>query len=264
MVTNLSPATAAALSARRSSLLDHRAAAARGPGADQPRAGHAQGAHAGRAGGRRRSPRSDPSRGAGRLLAGLAPWLELGGDGTTKDSHARRYADLAQQAITRAVDPASPDFINFTRDRQPLVDAAFLGAGAAPCAERVDARLDDTTKRQLVAALESTRAIVPGYNNWLLFTATVEAALEAARRRWDRLRVDYAIRQHEQWYKGDGAYGDGAEFHWDYYNSFVIHPMLIDVLEACADDNPAWNEPDAAASTSARAVRGDLGAPDRA
>ena len=40
------------------------------------------------------------------------------------------------------------------------------------------------------------------------------------------MRVDYALRQHEQWYKGDGAYGDGPAFHWDYYNSFVIHPML--------------------------------------
>ena len=47
------------------------------------------------------------------------------------------------------------------------------------------------------------------------------------------MRVDYALRQHEQWYKGDGAYGDGPEFHWDYYNSFVIHPMLLDVLDAC-------------------------------
>ena len=32
------------------------------------------------------------------------------------------------------------------------------------------------------------------------------------------------------WYVGDGAYGDGAFFHFDYYNSFVIHPMLVDVL----------------------------------
>ena len=29
--------------------------------------------------------------------------------------------------------------------------------------------------------------------------------------------------------QGDGACGDGPEFHWDYYNSFVIHPMLLDV-----------------------------------
>jgi hypothetical protein len=26
------------------------------------------------------------------------------------------------------------------------------------------------------------------------------------------------------------AYGDGAEFHHDYYNSFVIQPMLVDIL----------------------------------
>ena len=45
------------------------------------------------------------------------------------------------------------------------------------------------------------------------------------------MRVDYALRQHDQWYKGDGAYGDGPTFHWDYYNSFVIHPMLLDVLD---------------------------------
>jgi hypothetical protein len=52
--------------------------------------------------------------------------------------------------------------------------------------------------------------------------------------------VDYALRQHAQWYKGDGTYGDGPDLHWDYYNSLVIQPMLIDVLEACASALPAW------------------------
>src|SRR5439155_55188 len=51
-----------------------------------------------------------------------------------------------------------------------------------------------------------------------------------------------ALRQHEQWYKGDGIYGDGPALHFDYYNSFVIHPMLIDVLDACRDEVPAWKE----------------------
>ena len=56
------------------------------------------------------------------------------------------------------------------------------------------------------------------------------------------MRVDYALRQHDQWYKGDGTYGDGPDFHWDYYNSFVIHPMLIDVLDAVGAEMPAWKE----------------------
>jgi hypothetical protein len=40
---------------------------------------------------------------------------------------------------------------------------------------------------------------------------------------------------------GDGAYGDGPEFHWDYYNSFVIQPMLVDVLDAAGDQYEEWN-----------------------
>ena len=178
----------------------------------------------------------------GRLMAGLAPWLELSGlDGEEARLQARTRT-LASNALEVAVDPASPDAMNFTRDSQPLVDAAFLAQAIlrAPTAFR-DA-MSPATKRRLVAALESTRTITPGFNNWLLFSATVEAALKALDASWDHVRVDYALRQHEQWYKGDGLYGDGPQFHWDYYNSFVIQPMLLDVLDTCGADSPAWSE----------------------
>ena len=178
----------------------------------------------------------------GRLLAGLAPWIDLPADDTGEGRLRAEYAALARRAIARAVDPASPDFLNFTRDRQPLVDAAFLALGVLRAPRALRDGLDAATKRHLVAALESTRPIVPGYNNWLLFSATVEAGLKNLGAGWDRLRVDYALRQHEQWYKGDGAYGDGPDFHWDYYNSFVIHPMLLAVVDACKDEATAWKE----------------------
>ena len=178
----------------------------------------------------------------GRLLAGLAPWIDLPADDTGEGRLRAEYAALARRAIARAVDPASPDFLNFTRDRQPLVDAAFLALGVLRAPRALRDGLDAATKRHLVAALESTRPIVPGYNNWLLFSATVEAGLKNLGAGWDRLRVDYALRQHEQWYKGDGAYGDGPDFHWDYYNSFVIHPLLLAVVDACKDEATAWKE----------------------
>ena len=189
----------------------------------------------------------------GRLLSGIAPWLELSGDDSPEGRLRTQYADLARRAIARAVDPASPDFLNFTRERQPLVDAAFLAQGVLRAPRALRDEIDAATRRNLIAALESTRAIVPGYNNWLLFSATVEAGLKQLGATWDRVRVDYALRQHDQWYKGDGAYGDGPEFHWDYYNSFVIHPMLVDVLQACGDDMPAWK--DLSARVSQRATR---------
>ena len=44
-----------------------------------------------------------------------------------------------------------------------------------------------------------------------------------------------------EWYKGDGAYGDGPEYHWDYYNSFVIQPFLIDVVEGIGRVSDRWS-----------------------
>ena len=178
----------------------------------------------------------------GRLLAGMAPWIELGPDDTSEGRLRADYGDLARRAIARAVDPASPDYLNFTRERQPLVDAAFLAQGVLRAPRALRASLDATTTKQLIAALESTRVITPVFSNWLLFSATVEAALARLGASWDRMRVDYALRQHDQWYKGDGVYGDGPAFHWDYYNSFVIQPMLLDVLDVCRDEMPAWKE----------------------
>jgi len=176
----------------------------------------------------------------GRLLAGIAPWLDLPAEATPEGRLRARYADLARRALAAAVDPASPDAMNFTDDRQPLVDAAFLAQGLLRAPRALREELEAATRANLVRALESTRAIVPGFNNWLLFSATVEAGLFALGASWDRLRVDYALRQHAQWYKGDGTYGDGPVFHWDYYNSFVIHPMLVDVLAALGDQAEAW------------------------
>ena len=48
----------------------------------------------------------------GRLLTGIAPWLE-------SSPEAQRYADLARRAIASAVDPASADYMNFTKGSQP-------------------------------------------------------------------------------------------------------------------------------------------------
>jgi hypothetical protein len=178
----------------------------------------------------------------GRLVAGIAAWVELAADDSPEGRLRGEYADLARRAIARAVDPASPDFLNFTQGGQPLVDAAFLAQGLLRAPRALREALDGKTKQNLVAALESTRAIQPSFSNWLMFSATVEAGLAKLGATWDRMRVDYALRQHDQWYKGDGAYGDGPSFHWDYYNSFVIQPMLLDVLDVFRGEHAAWKE----------------------
>jgi hypothetical protein len=176
----------------------------------------------------------------GRLLAGIAPWLELGEERSAEGTQRARLATLARAGLRHAVDPASPDFLNFTKGRQPLVDAAFLAHAVVRAPAELWTRLEPKTRKQLADALRSTRPIQPAISNWLLFSAMIEAALCLMGEPWDRLRVDYAVRQHEQWYKGDGVYGDGPRLHVDYYNSFVIQPMLLDVLRVTSRATDEW------------------------
>jgi hypothetical protein len=167
----------------------------------------------------------------GRLMAGMAPWLDLGKDPTAEGKLRAKYLDLAHQSLAAAVDPKSPDFMNFNSGGQPVVDAAFLSHALIRSPKEFLGNIESNTKAYLVKALQSTRGITPGYNNWLLFSAMVEMALLKLGEQWDGMRVDYALKSHQSWYKGDGIYGDGPEFHFDYYNSYVIHPMLLDILQ---------------------------------
>src|SRR5213080_5431784 len=101
----------------------------------------------------------------GRLLTGIAPWLELGGDGSSEAGRRRRYAELARRGLRAATDSASPDFLNFARGRQPLVDAAFLAHAIVRAPGTLWEQLDAGTRRNVVAALKATRAIEPSQSN---------------------------------------------------------------------------------------------------
>ena len=91
--------------------------------------------------------------------------------------------------------------------------------------------MDDQTQKRMITELKRSRGIKPGENNWLLFASMVEAALLEFTGECDMDRLTYGVKKfRDEWYKGDALYGDGPAFHMDYYNSFVIHPMLTDVL----------------------------------
>lgn len=176
----------------------------------------------------------------GRLLTGIAPWLESGPTTGKEGILRKRFAGLAREALDAATDPASPDFMNFCKGSQPVVDTAFLSLAILRAPSELWKKLDGRVQRNTIAALESSRNILPYYSNWLLFSAMVEAVLSTVGAWWDSTRVDYAIRTMNTWYKGDGMYGDGLEFHCDYYNSFVIHPMLLNILDTVSKSSPTW------------------------
>ncbi|HVU32946.1 MAG TPA: DUF2264 domain-containing protein [Opitutaceae bacterium] len=176
----------------------------------------------------------------GRLLCGLAPWLELGTDASPEGAIRARFAALAREGIDAATDPASPDFMNFSREWQPLVDAAFLAQALLRAPRELWERLPARVQANVVAALQSSRPIRAPETNWKLFASEIEAFFQRTGHPVDRERLVEAVRKFEGWYLGDGVYGDGPEFHWDYYNSFVIHPMLLETLDVVADREPEW------------------------
>ncbi|MDR3218902.1 MAG: DUF2264 domain-containing protein [Dysgonamonadaceae bacterium] len=166
----------------------------------------------------------------GRLITGIAPWLELGPDSSIEGQLRAKYIDLAIRSIRNGVNPESPDYLNFNQGRQPLVDAAFLAHGLLRARTQLWEKLDKTTQDRIIKELKSSRIIQASESNWLFFSAMVEVALKEFDGDWEYNRVKYALDKHKEWYKGDGWYGDGTEFHLDYYNSYVIQPMMIEVL----------------------------------
>jgi hypothetical protein len=185
----------------------------------------------------KRNPSTTYLEGFARLLGGMAPWLELGVDETKEGKLRKKYIDLAKLCITNGVDSTSPDYLSFNLTGQSLVDAAFLAHAFLRAPTQLWDKMDEATKNNTIAALKLTRSTRPGQNNWLLFSGIIEACLLKFTGECDQSRIDYAIQKHKEWYKGDGVYGDGKDFHFDYYNSFVIHPMMLDILRVMKEKN---------------------------
>jgi len=177
----------------------------------------------------------------GRTLVGAAYWFESKPSDPHEEGLRKKYANLARKAIEQATNPESNDFcFDFPQGEmyceQWLVDAAHLALAIvrAPC-ELAD-MLNAETKENLLNCLISTRKIRPCFNNWVLFSAMVEAGIYVLGGNYDMLRVDYAIRQTEQWYIGDGMYKDGPTFKTDYYNGYILHPFYVTLIQVFKGD----------------------------
>ncbi len=182
----------------------------------------------------------------GRLMAGIAPWLELepsAGEPAAETALRKQYRAWALEAIASSVDPKSPDYMRWGDSQQTLVDASFLALALLRAPKQLLAPLDAMTRQRLAVALVKERVVTPNHNNWLLFAAMDEALLKVLNLpgyAWDKLRVDYGLSEHHNWYLGDGTYGDGPHYHADFYNSFVIQPYLLQLMDTVGSELPAW------------------------
>ena len=171
----------------------------------------------------------------GRLMSGIAPWLTLSDDETQEGLQRKQLRIWALAAYKNAVDPESPDYLCWGKAGQNLVDAAFIAESFLRAWETLWIPLDDVTKQRYIKEFQALRKIDPPYSNWLLFSSTIESLLAKAGAQFDEYRVNMACRKVGEWYVGDGWYADGPSFAFDYYSSYVFHPMYLETLQAMAD-----------------------------
>lgn len=174
----------------------------------------------------------------GRLMAGITPWLALPDDDTPEGAKRKQLREWALDAYKHAVDPESPDFLEWGGAHpQPLVDAAYL-AESFLRAPSLWQQLDSVTQGRYIERFKNMRIHRPAYNNWLLFRGLIEAfILMAEPESADNFIFTTVGRKMDEWYLGDGMYGDGPELALDNYNAYVIHPMYIEMLETI-EQNP--------------------------
>lgn len=166
----------------------------------------------------------------GRTMAGVAPWLALPDDDSREGRMRKQMRSELLKGLANAVDPASPDCLNFATENQPIVDAAYVAQAFLRAPRALWDPLDSVTKQRFIHAFMSLRNRKGAYNNWLLFAGITEGFLMKVGASYDPSRIDYALHKMKEWYVGDGWYSDGEKFSMDYYNSYVIHPMLVDLL----------------------------------
>ena len=176
----------------------------------------------------------------GRTMTGIAPWLNLEGGTNEEVALRNKYRAWALKAIANATNPAAKDYLTWTGG-QPLVDASFLALALIRCPWLWE-HMDGEIKKQVITALKLSRNTVPGYNNWILFSGMIEAFFCKYNVEYDPLRIEYGIREFAQhWYVGDGLFSDGMQYHWDYYNSYVIQPYLANILTVVREKGKSYD-----------------------
>ena len=113
----------------------------------------------------------------GRTLAGVAPWLALPDDDTEEGKLRKQMREDVLKGLKNAVDPDSPDKLNFTKQPQPIVDAAYLVHAFLRAPKALWEPLDEVTKQRYIDSFKALRDRTGAYNNWLLFRDMVEACL---------------------------------------------------------------------------------------
>ena len=151
------------------------------------------------------------------------------------DAGTRRGGD---EEWLRGVDCVRP----LRGQTQPIVEAANIALALHVTRDQLWATLDESVRARVVDWLEHHARLLAWPNNWVLFTAVIEAFLASVGVDTSAYRSDASVRWVESWHLGGGWYTDGQRRNVDYYNAWVIHPFLWAWYDMVGQRDPdaAW------------------------
>ena len=145
------------------------------------------------------------------------------------------HLELIQRGLANGSDPAHPEYWGPVGDRdQRAVEMAAIGYALAVAPKHFWEPLSDAARRNLGAWLSAVQRVEVHDSNWRFFVVLVQEGLRKV-----GLPVDERVRNAhldrlDEFYLGDGWYGDGPEGFIDHYNGFALH--CYGLLLAALDD----------------------------
>ena len=194
------------------------------------------------AGGKRQAEELE---GFSRVAPLMAVWLE-NSKSTMLTLPSGRTVDLAavlEGGLLAGTDPRNPDYWGDITDRdQRIAEAADVSLALWLSRATVWQRLDEGERSQVVRWLLQVNGKEVADNNWHLFVAQVNVALQALGAEFDANAIEKNLARTLQFYRGDGWFTDGPDGPVDYYNAWGfyyhigwIHRMNAGLLAETVD-----------------------------
>jgi hypothetical protein len=175
------------------------------------------------AGGKRQAEEFE---GFSRIAPLIGVWLEHGA-GTMLTLPSGREVDVArvlQEGMLAGSDPRSPDYWGDIADRdQRIAEAADVALALWLSRATVWQRLDAAQRQQIVRWLLQVNGKEVADNNWHLFVAQVNVALQALGADHDEKAIERNLARTLEFYRGDGWFTDGPDGPVDYYNAWGFY-----------------------------------------
>ena len=189
--------------------------------------------------------------GFSRIAPLLAVWLKSSDTDLLRLPNGREVdvAAILRGAVSAGTDPRDREYWGEMQDRdQRIAEAADVALALWLAREDVWDKLDAPRRQQIAGWLRQVNGKAIADNNWHLFVAQVNVALQALGAGYDAGSIDQHLKRALEFYRGDGWFNDGPAGPVDYYNAWGfyyhigwIHRMNPTLLgEVVANDLPAF------------------------